>query len=307
MRVKYSVIFFYVNCIIKVSKLVILSEKDFSINTFAPHTMKSTIIKLKTSSLTKIGFVFSIFITIAMVSTICKAQDNYEIQVYGSETIEKGKTMLELHSNYTANGFTSTLDGTHPDNHVFHETIEITHGWTPWFETGFYFFNSLGSDGRTNYVGSHIRPRVAAPEAWHWPVGVSLSAEFGFQKRAFSANTSTLEIRPIVDKKWNKFYIAINPTLEKSFAGVDKNIGFVFSPNAKTSYDMSKVVTLGLEYYGSTGPFFHYYQFQEQEHQLFIATDLNLNPEWEFNAGVGHGFTQSTEKAIFKIIIGRRF
>ena len=29
------------------------------------------------------------------------AQDNYEIQVYGSETVSIGKTMVELHSNYT--------------------------------------------------------------------------------------------------------------------------------------------------------------------------------------------------------------
>ena len=236
-----------------------------------------------------------------------RAQDNYEIQVYGSETVEKGHTMVELHSNYTANGFTSGADGQLPDNHVEHETVEITHGWTPWFETGFYFFNSLGSDGRTAYVGSHIRPRVAAPESWKWPVGVSLSAEFGFQKKAFSANTSTLEIRPIVDKKWNKLYIAVNPTLDKSFAGPDENRGFIFSPNVKGSYDVTKAVALGLEYYGSTGPFFHYDAFQDQVHQLFIATDLNVDPKWEFNGGIGYGFTDATEKLIFKIIIGRLF
>jgi hypothetical protein len=147
-------------------------------------------------------FIFTL-ICVILLATSVKAQDNYEIQVYGSETVEPGRTMVELHSNYTANGFTSTVDGQLPDNHVVHETIEITHGWTPWFETGFYFFNSIGSEGRTAYVGSHIRPRFAAPLSWKWPVGVSISTEFGFQKKAFSANTSTLEIRPIVDKKWN--------------------------------------------------------------------------------------------------------
>ena len=30
-----------------------------------------------------------------------RAQDNYEIQVYGADTVEKGKTMVELHSNFT--------------------------------------------------------------------------------------------------------------------------------------------------------------------------------------------------------------
>lgn len=243
----------------------------------------------------------------AFITLQLKAQDNYEIQVYGSETVEKGNTMVELHSNYTINGSTTALNGELPTNHVVHETIEITHGWTPWFETGFYFFNSIGSGGRTAYVGSHIRPRVAAPQSWNWPVGVSISTEFGFQKSAFSANTSTLEIRPIVDKKWNKLYISVNPTLEKSVAGPDVNRGFTFSPNVKGSYDVTKVVALGLEYYGSTGPFFHYDAFKQQDHQLFVATDLNFDPKWEVNGGIGYGFTSNTDRAIVKIIIGRRF
>ncbi len=236
-----------------------------------------------------------------------KAQDNYEIQVYGSETVDSGHTMVELHSNYTGNGSTTIVDGQLPTNHVFHETIEITHGWTPWFETGFYLFNALGSDGRSAYVGSHIRPRVAAPASWKWPVGVSLSVEFGFQKKEYSANTSTLEIRPIVDKKWGGWYVAFNPTLDQSFAGPDEHRGMIFSPNLKVSYDVSKAVAIGPEYYGSTGPFFHYDPFQEQQHQLFAAIDLNTSPNWEFNGGFGVGFTNATDKAIFKIIIGRRF
>lgn len=254
--------------------------------------------------MTKSLLICAIFV---ISGSLLYAQDNYEIQVYGAETVEAGHTMLELHSNFTGNGSKTVIDGMLPTNNVVHETIEITHGFTPWFETGFYFFNSIGSDGRTAYVGSHIRPRVAAPESWKWPVGVSLSVEFGFQKAAFSANTATLEIRPIIDKKWGANYFSFNPTLDQSFKGPDANRGLIFSPNIKWSYDVSKVVALGLEYYGSTGPFFKYDPYQEQQHQLFIATDLNFSANWEFNAGYGFGFTDATDKSIFKIIIGRRF
>jgi hypothetical protein len=137
-------------------------------------------------------------------------------------------------------------------------------------------------------------------------IGVSLSAEFGFQRRAYAANTSTLEIRPIIDKKWGKWYFSLNPTLDQSFAGPDSNRGLIFAPNVKQSYDVSKVVALGFEYYGSTGPFFHYDLIQQQ-HQLFVATDLNFNPDWEFNAGISLGLTNNTDRTIFKMIIGRRF
>lgn len=250
-------------------------------------------------------------ITIAFLCLLsfCRvqAQENYEIQVYGSETVEKGRTMVELHSNYTFDGSKTVIAGVLPSNHVFHETIEITHGWNSWFETGFYIFNEIGSGGRSAYVGSHIRPRVAIPLSWKWPVGLSLSTEFGFQKSAYSESTSGIEIRPVIDKTWNRFYLSFNPTVEKSFAGVDKNDGLVFSPNLKGSYDFTKVFTLGLEYYGSTGKLFNSLPASQQEHQLYIATDLNFSPDWEFNAGYGFGLTSGTDISIFKVILGRRF
>src|SRR5260370_322363 len=68
------------------------------------------------------------------------AQGNYEIQVYPYETVEPRHTMVELHSNFTFQGSKSTDDGTLPTNHQLHETIEITHGFNDWFETGFYIF-----------------------------------------------------------------------------------------------------------------------------------------------------------------------
>src|SRR5258708_6376983 len=58
-----------------------------------------------------------------------RAQDNYEIQVYGSETVPAGRTMVELHSNYTISGERDIVNGVFPSEHALHETLEITHGF----------------------------------------------------------------------------------------------------------------------------------------------------------------------------------
>ncbi|PWT98243.1 MAG: hypothetical protein C5B52_12525 [Bacteroidetes bacterium] len=234
-------------------------------------------------------------------------QENYEIQVYASPTLQKGSTMVELHSNFTFGGTTETINGVLPTDNVLHETIEITHGWTTWFETGFYFFTAWGSDGRTGYVGSHIRPRVMVPVELHWPVGVSLSVEGGWQSREYSEDDWSLEIRPIVDKELGKFYVSFNPTFDKSFHGENKDIGFVFSPNLKASYNITKVIATGFEYYGSVGPLNHIDPYESQQHQLFAAVDLDWSPDWELNFGYGWGLTRSTDNSIFKIILGYRF
>ena len=235
------------------------------------------------------------------------AQDNYEIQVYGAQTLDKGATMLELHSNYTFGGRQYVLDGVLPTHHILHETVEITHGFTSWFETGFYFFNAIGSDQRTNYVGSHIRPRAMIPESWHWPVGVSLSAEVGYQKLQYSPDDWTLEIRPIVDKTWRKFYFAFNPVFDKSLHGLNEHNGFDFSPNVKASYNVVKKVAVGIEYYGAVGKINAPDLFQQQQHQLFLVVDLDILNDWEFNAGYGLGFTAATDNDIFKVIVGYKF
>ena len=65
------------------------------------------------------------------------AQDNYEIQVYPYETVKPGSTMVELHNNLTIEGSKESVNGVLPTQHQWHETIEITHGFTNWFETGF--------------------------------------------------------------------------------------------------------------------------------------------------------------------------
>ena len=241
-----------------------------------------------------------------VVSAICYGQDNYEIQAYGSDLVPVGSTMIELHSNYTALGSTMINDGVRPTQGAEHETIEITHGFTPWFEVGFYYFSSLNPKYGYNWVGDHIRPRFAVPECLNWPVGLSLSTEFGYQRPEYSSDEYTLELRPIVDKKVKKWYFSLNPAMEYAFKGFDAGKGWEFSPNFKFSYDVTKEVALGLEYYGSLGPVFAFSRYQQQQHQIFSAIDLNLSPDWEFNFGVGEGFTKSTDGLIFKMILGRR-
>ena len=253
-----------------------------------------------------------VFITLVVVVALffpklAKTQENYEIQVYSSPTAAKNTTIVELHSNFTLDGEKEIKNEVLPSNHMFHETVEITHGISEWMEVGFYIFNAIGDDNRTSYVGSHIRPRVMAPQKWNWPVGVSISAEFGFQNRKYSEDDLSLELRPIIDKKIRKLYLAFNPTVEKSFHGINKNNGFTFAPNVKIGYDFTSKISPGIEYYGSLGQVGDISPYSEQQQQLFLVADVYFSPDWEFNIGYGFGFTESSDKSIVKVILGRRF
>ena len=156
------------------------------------------------------------------------------------------------------------------------------------------------------WVGDHIRPRVRAPEEWHLPVGLSLSVEVGYQQPEFSPDTWTLEIRPIIDKQLGPWYFSVNPALEQSLKGPGTKTGIEFTPAAKVSYDLTKVVSPRIEYYGTLGPVGNFLPAPRQQ-QLYGVVDLNVEPPWEINFGVGAGLTRATDRLIIKMILGRRF
>jgi hypothetical protein len=235
------------------------------------------------------------------------AQGNYEIQVYGADTVEPKSTMVELHSNFTPEGQKYEIDGVYPTNHQEHETLEITQGLTSWAEVGFYIFTSEQNGHGVQWVGDHIRPRVRVPDSWHWPVGVSLSTEVGYQRAVYSRDTWTWEIRPIVDKYLGRWYLSVNPALERTWHGPDVALGIGFSPAAKVSYDFTKQISGGVEYYADYGRLGAFDSLHMQQQQIFFVTDLNVSPKWEINFGVGVGPTAGTDHLIVKGIIGRHF
>jgi len=233
------------------------------------------------------------------------AQENYEIQVYASPTMDKGSTIFELHSNFTFSGEKNISDGVVPTYHSLHETIEITHGISENFELGFYLFTNFTPGYGYKFVGTHIRPRVAVPGKWKWPVGVSLSTEFGYQRREYSPDTWNIEVRPIIDKQAGNFYFSFNPTFGISLKPDSNDHTPGFEPNFKTSYTINKVA-IGLEYYGDVGLINNIPEISEQNHALFVVADLYLDPRWEVNIGPGFGLTNNTDGFLFKILVGRR-
>lgn len=247
-----------------------------------------------------------------MMPLAVRAQDNYEIQVYGSEATPKDTTMVEIHSNFTVDGQKTVVNGVLPSNHAEHETLEITHGFTEWFEIGFYVFSSIqpgsaASDGGWHWVGDHIRPRFVAPASWHLPVGLSISQEIGYQQRKFSEDTWNYELRPIIDRKLGRWYLAFNPAFDRSLHGLNTGKGWEFSPNVKIGFDFTKKISGGVEYYGALGPVSNFDPISQQSQQIFPVIDLNVSPNWEFNFGAGVDVTNSADHLIVKCIIGRRF
>ena len=169
-----------------------------------------------------------------------------------------------------------------------------------------YLFTNYTPGYGYQVVGAHLRPRVMAPADWGIPFGLSLSMEIGYQKPAYADDEWSLEIRPIIDKQWGRFYASLNPTFGISLQSNYNNSVPTFEPNVKLSYAIWKNTALGIEYYGDMGPVTNFDQGTQQNHAIFIAYDLLNNVSWELNIGAGFGLTPATDPFVFKIITGRK-
>jgi hypothetical protein len=236
------------------------------------------------------------------------AQDLFEIQVYPYDIVEPGHTMLEFHTNFIPSGTKITDRGVFANHHQFHVTMEITHGFTKYFETALYLETApyVPNQG-AKFTGWHIRPRFRLPASDRFPFRVSLSFEYAFNQPGFDVNSQTLEIRPIFERQDGRLYLSINPDLSVVIKGPDSGNAPSFAPNAKIGWDVTKTIAAGVEYYAETGPVKHFDPLSQQHHILFPAVDLNVSPDWEFNFGVGRGLTNTSEHWIVKAIVGYRF
>lgn len=235
------------------------------------------------------------------------AQDLFEIQVYPYETVEPHRTMVELHMNYFPAGTKEPEPGLFPVNHQFHFTIEVTRGLSRHWEMGGYLVTAYVPGQGARYAGSRIRPRYRFPETWRLPFRLSISTELAYNAPRFDLNTVTLEVRPILEREMGKWYFSVNPDLTKSFRGVDAHRGLGFEPGVKVSYNVTKRLAPGLEYYAETGPIAHFSPLHDQHHLIFPTLDLNTSPNWELNFAVGRGFTGTSQHWVVKWIIGYRF
>src|SRR5262245_31646155 len=236
------------------------------------------------------------------------AQDLFEIQVYPYQTVEPGRTMVELHNNYFPSGTTEAPPGEFPMDNQAHTTLEVTHGFTKYFEcAGYLVMASHVPDHGAEFAGARIRPRFRFPETPKFFFNVSLSFELGFNQPEFEANTRTLEIRPIFEHEQGRLYLSINPDLSWALKGPDSGGAPEFEPGVKFAWSVIPQVAAGVEYYAATGPITNFEPVDEQRHMIFPTIDLEVSPDWELNFAVGRGLTSASEHWIFKSIVGYKF
>jgi hypothetical protein len=214
------------------------------------------------------------------------AQDPFEIHVYEYEPMSFREVSLETHLTYLAQG-TATRDGTLlPTTHQTHLTLEPTFGVSPNFALGFMLLNAWEPGNSPQFAGWRVLPHFYAPESWDLPVRLGFVAEFSFQNTRYEEDSRRVELRPILDREFERWQIVFNPVFERALHGPGTRHGWNFEPAALVRWKR-KTFSPSVEYYGEIESINVRPRAQPEVHQLFFGGDWKFTPDFLVNIGVG--------------------
>ena len=214
------------------------------------------------------------------------AQDLFEIHIYEYEPLAWREYSLEAHLNITAQGKGQSNGTMLPTAQQTHLTLEPTFGISENFAVGFMFLNAWEPGYSPQFAGWRILPHFYAPETWHLPFRLGFVSEFSFQNTRYEENSRRVELRPILDREFERWQIVCNPVFERALHGPGTRRGWNLEPAVLLRLKR-KVFSPSVEYYGEVESINVPPRAHPEVHQLFFGGDWRATEIFSINVGAG--------------------
>ena len=227
-----------------------------------------------------------------------------EIQVYNASIAPLHTFTLQQHLNYVwQGGTTPDFDGGFASHRTLNGTPELAYGVTDWYEIGLYAPFAFDSSGTFLPAGVKLRHLFVSPNADDRKFFYGLNIELSYVAPRFSPNPFAVEFRPIIGVRDLGWEFIVNPIIDLEFGPASTSS---FAPAIRLARSIGKDVMLGVEYYADFGPVGGFSSGENQKHTVFGVLDFSVGG-FDVNFGVGFGLTDSSDKVLTKLIIGRAF
>jgi hypothetical protein len=248
------------------------------------------------------------FFTIASLTVmpcISHASLQDEIQVYDDEINAKGESSLELHVNSTPRGIkTPGYPGEVMNNNGVRVTPELAYGLGHDLEAGLYI-SYVNYDNKFQYAATKLRMKWLPMRE---EIGDSFFAganlELSNIQPQFDESRYNAEMRFIVGKHIDEWLISFNPIVDMPLSQPYVHQAPSFSTATRISREVVPDLALGVEYYSGLNQINQPINYQNTQQMGFLMMYFDGKPI-SFQAGVGKGFSNSTDsltlKAIFSI------
>lgn len=230
--------------------------------------------------------------------------DPFEFQVYGYDTLGKGKIDPELLSSYIVVGHKQGEGGTSPtfaSQSMMRYALELEYGVTDKIDFA-YYLNLARPDGQDlKYAGSKFRFRGRFAEAGKLPVDMGWYAEVEWWSAQFNDDQVEAEIMATMQKDVGKWTFIVNaPDIEKVLKGNNRNAVFEIGWRGEASYQLTNRTRLGLQFYGSPGKVNDVTPLNQQQHYIVPTLHTVLFNTIPSSLGLGFGLTQGSDLFFLK-------
>jgi hypothetical protein len=243
--------------------------------------------------------------SLALLPSISMAVLQDEIQVYDDEINAKGESSLEIHLNSTPRGIqTPSYPGEVMNNNGVRVTPEFAYGLGHDLEAGLYIAY-VNYDTKFQYAATKIRMKwlpIREEKGDDFFAGANL--ELANVQPQFDESRYNAEVRFIIGKHFDEWLISFNPIIDMPLSQPYVNQSPYFSTATRISREVTPEVALGVEFYSNMNQLGQPINYQNTQQMGFLMMYYDGKPI-SFQAGVGKGFTNSTDsltlKAIFSI------
>jgi hypothetical protein len=226
-----------------------------------------------------------------------------EIQVYNAAIAAVGQFTIQQHLNDVALGLKDPpFPGGLVSNHSINGTPEFAYGVTDWWELGLYLPFSIQNQQFLSDAFK-IRTLFVSPNADKRDFFYGVNLEFSNTTPKFAQTRFTLEVRPILGVRNTDWEFIVNPILDAGFGKLGE---LDFAPAARVARKLAPDTYVGLEYYADFGQIGSFPGLANQQHTLFVVTDFKLGV-LDVDFGIGYGLTSSSDRWVFKTILGYAF
>lgn len=248
------------------------------------------------------------FFTLLASGLVCGAAHAAdEIQVYANELKKPGEAGVELHANFTPSGFRSPdYAGQVPSHHAFHLTPEFSWGLTDNVDWGLYIPATRAADSTWHADG--IKGRIKYVRLPEHEGGLFYGVNFELASNRISASEQrwTAEIRSIFGRETENWLLAGNATLGLGLANPNRSGPPELTLSGKAVRKLSEHWGLGAEHYAGLGPINEFAPWAQSGQTSYLIGEYE-SKGWDVHFGIGHGWTNATEKTVLKMIFGFEF
>jgi hypothetical protein len=228
-----------------------------------------------------------------------------EIQVYDDEINAKGEASVELHLNSTPRGIQApSYPGEVMSNNGVRVTPEFAYGLGHDLEAGLYI-SYVNYDNKFQYAATKVRMKwlpIREDKGDSFFAGANL--ELANVQPQFDESRYNSEMRFIIGKHLDEWLFSFNPIVEMPLSQPYVHQAPYFSTATRLSREVTTELALGLEYYSGLNQLGQPINYQNTQQMGFLMMYYDGKP-LSFQAGVGKGFSNSTDsltlKAIFSI------